>query len=409
MKTLRSRTLRMASIVAGSVATALLCAPTAHAAGDQKALVDQYSSLSGALLGFYADQSQETLAQYLARQQVTLAPTTIGDPVAERLESMPSTGGPTGTPTESGYGSLDGAPQAPSASSPVEPTGGAGGVLSAPQAAALGLDAKSVNAATVTDLNKQLAAAGLTVNTSGFKSLDALAAKVAATSSTPDGAVTLAGARWIQQLSTLHTPALGKPSATRPSAPGIPKDALPYGLLLNKSLTTMITDHPDMFADAKKSGLGSTAMSNAWGASMLKAYKASSADFASVLPSPCTGGMLAVMASGDPASAAKATGGKCSTSCVTGGMYLNSQSKALFDPARASIIANPTAQVWNGATYGAFQGWAKGLAMSQNPDLNSSLTKTLGGANNTTGCGAAAKATQTSLGKTLPGVFAALR
>ena len=403
----------LVAAVAAAAAGTLIAAPAASAAGNQADLVTEYSSLSGALLGFYAEQSHQSLAGYLDAQQVLLAPSTVPDPVQERddaeaadgaLDAAPDaalqTPDPAQVPTAS--------PEAPAAAAAPTLTG-SGMLLPAAQASALGVTGTPVTASTVTALNRKLAAAGMTVDTSGYSSLDALASQVAANSRTPDGAVTIAGARWVSQLSSLHSAALGTPKASNPSAPGVPKGALPYGLLLDKSLTAMVTDHPDLFADAKKSGLGTTAMSKAWSSSMLKAYTGSKKDFANVLPDPCTGGMLAVMASGNPASAAKATGGKCSPSCVTGGMYLNNQTKSLFDPSRTSQLADPTAPLWNGATYNLFQGWAKDLAVSQNPSLASSLTKKMTQSNPTSGCAAAATATTSTLGKTLPGVFSSLR
>jgi hypothetical protein len=239
--------------------------------------------------------------------------------------------------------------------------------------------------------------------------LDQLATQVAATSATPDGAVTLAGARWAAQLGSLHVPEQAKVKATRPDAAPVPKEALPFGLLLNKSLTTMLADQPDLFAGAKKAGLGSAALSNAWSASMTKAFAASSTDFSRVLPDACSGGMLAVMASGNAADAGRVGGANCSPGCLTGGMYLHNQAKSLFDPQRASVVANPTTQVWNDTTYQRFAGWAKGLAVSQNPTLGSTLASQLGGHEVSTTCTAAASAAKSSLSTTLPGVFASLR
>lgn len=408
MTTRKSLSRRVALTVAAVTSSVVLCAGAAAAAAPaetdpHKALVDQYSSLSGALLTFYADQEKSSLSTYLESQQVTLAPLTVANPVEEH-----ESGEPTATPTAGGYEDMSSPTAAASPTAGSSPTV-VGGLLTASQAQSLGLSGKAVTANSLVDLNRQLSSAGLTMDTSGLKSLDALATKVAANSATPDGAVTLAGAKWVSELSALHTPSLSTPKASTPNAPGIPKDALPYGLLLNKSLTTMITDFPDMFADAKKSGLGSAAMTKAWNSSMLKAYNSTKTDLSQMLPDKCTGAMLAVMASGNASSAAKAGAGSCSPSCLTGGMYLHNQAKSLFDPGRGSIVPNPTSPVWSSSTYNQFQGWAKGLALSQNPTLGGTLAQQLTGPTTTAGCDAASQATTNSLSKTLPGVFSSLR
>ena len=181
-----------------------------------------------------------------------------------------------------------------------------------------------------------------------------------------------------------------------------------FGLFADKSLTTLVNNNPGLFSQAAKSGLGSKALSSAWDKSMLSAYNNSRADFASVLPDPCTGGMLAVMASGRASSAKKAGGSKCGSGCVAGGLYLNSQTSALFSPGESTTFGNPFSELWNSTTLNGMQRWQKKQLLEQNPQLAGQIlddNKPVPSA----ACKASSKATKNALGATLPGIFGQLR
>lgn len=388
MRHLLSRTLPRA--LAGATALVLLTAGPAAAApsspttsapasstalpgAGQAALAEQYTSLSGALINYYATSSSQTLSDYLAAVNLPLSPVTA--------PTDPGTGTAAPTATVPSSGALPSTGPA----GPTGPTAGTGPV------------------STLAQLNATLARSGMTLDVSAYQTLAQLTAGIAAKADTPDGAITLAGAQWAANLAALHTPTLTTPQAGSVSMPQVPAGALMFGLFLNKSITNLVNDHPDVFANVAKSGLGTPAATAAWNASMLSAVGATQTDIAKVLPDQCAGGMLAVMASGNPASAGRFS---CGQDCTAGGMYLHQQAQGLFDHSASSTIPDPTRPVWSSNTYAGLQDWQKALIAQQNPSLNSQLSQTLTGSSGV--CATAAQATTGALGSALPGVFGQL-
>jgi hypothetical protein len=420
-----------------TLAITLGCTGVLPAAADQRAgqaqeeLSTEYLSLSGALLAFYARQSGQTLQEYLKNQQIVLSTPALTDAQGRALPGQDADEVPGGDTVQATAapepGSLPdpaGLPEGvgagletPTLDTPAELTGGTLPEVSLPDQKALQVPALGsakelakalgpvapVNATTLSGLNKTLSASGLTIDLKAYDSLDALARGVAAKSNTIDGSVALAGAKWVADLATLRTPSLTTPNAPAPTMPGLAKDSLVFGLFADKSLAKMITDSPDIFAAVGKSGVGTDAAARAWNAAMMGVYRDTNKDLAKVLPDPCTGGMLAVMASGDPAKVGD-FGSGCSTACVTGGLYLNSQTKSMFTPGTSGVHSNPLSNVWNSGTLSDLQSWQKQVLLEQNPQLTSALL-----ADNapqaSASCAAASTATSAALGATLPGIF----
>src|SRR5690606_31330355 len=251
--------------------------PAASASDDpHQAMAENYSSLAAAMMSMYAEQSDQTLEQYLSNQQVMLVPSQLpGTSLPADIDTDPDA---PGLPTAAELGSMASALDPASGLLDVSAmTAGSGLLLSAEQAAALGqASAQPLRATDVTSLSKELSKAGLALDTSGMKSINQLAAAVGRSAKTADGAVTLAAATWASELAALNVPQLRTPGAPNVSAPTVPADALGLGLLMNKSLTRLVSDHPDLVAQAQKNGLGNKDIVKAWNSSMAKAYAGSS-------------------------------------------------------------------------------------------------------------------------------------
>lgn len=370
-------------------------------AGTQDALTGQYSSMSTALLDLYARQSSQTIGDYLVSQQLLLSTATL-EQAPEQSPSPAPSEMPTSAPTVSSSPEASAAPQAPTL--PATPALGTSSTLGqdAGQAA-------PVTASTVAELDAALKGAGLALDTSGFKDLNSLARGVAAKSNTIDGAVTIAGAQWMTKLGQLRTPALGTPKAQSAQMPGLPKSALAFGLFADKSLTRAMSSSPELFAQVQRSGVGSSALAKSWQQSMAQTWAASGKDFSKVLPDPCTGGMLSVMATGNPHSASKSGARGCSTACITGGLYLNSQTTSLFSSGVASSQGNPYSSMWNTTTLNGLQPWQQKQLLAQNPSLAKSILNPDGGGASSAACSASSTASSSALTSTLPGVFKNLR
>jgi len=271
--------------------------------------------------------------------------------------------------------------------------------------AGTGTDMTPLNASSITALNDSLGSAGMTLDTSSMAGINALAAAVTAKSSTLDAQVTLAGARWVTALGALQAPALRTPGTPASAASTIPRGSLVFGLFANKALTNLVSSRPNLIKSVQATGVGTPALTSAWNATMLKTFNASSGDLTKFLPDACTGGMLAVMASGSPAAANKFSG-SCAPSCITGGLYLNDRASALFTGTK-STLGNPFAEVWDASTLLMLNDWQKKQMLAQNPNLGSAITSTLktGGS---PACSTAGTATKNTLSAALPGVFSSL-
>lgn len=343
-----------------SVATQTDPALLGTGAADMQALSERYGSLSGALTAFYADQKGQTVSQFISENPAQAAKL-LGVQTQQQLDELPT-------------------------------------------------DQVAVDAATgrtdVAALNRQLAASGLALDTQGYDDLDAAANAVAANASSVDAAVISAGSSWAAQMAGLRTPAL-----TTPNAPGVstklatamPKEGLVFGMFLDKSLTAMVTDFPDVFSQVQQTGVGTAASQQAWNTSMQRALTASREDFSTMLPSQCAAGMLSVMASGNAADARKYG----DSSGAAAGLYLHSQLSRLFDPASTSTVPNSSDNVMNPTEWNRLQDFQKDMILKQNPDLGASLKENVSGSA-VTGCTTSKAATSGALSTTLPGVFSNL-
>lgn len=332
--------------------------PSATAADAQTALGTQFTSLTSALMNVYAQQSGMSLGQYIAANSLTISTTQAAD------GSQAST--------------LN--------------AGGSGQQLAGDS---------------VETVDSQLQAAGLTLDLSRYTSLADMADDVTSKANTADGAVTLAGATWATQLATLRTPGLSSPTVTVPNMPDVPQEALAFGLLLDQAIAKTVTSAPDLFAQANSTGVGSDALASQFSASMMEAFTASSQDLTSVLPDQCTGGMLAVMASGD-ASSADAYG-SCDTSCVVGGLYLNGQASMMMSPSANSIWGDSSQSLWSNSTLLSIKPWQQQQLLEQNPDLVQQMLAGQQSASTGAACSTASTSSKAALSDTLPGVFGQLK
>ena len=341
----------------------LAFAPSAHADGQgQQALLDRYSTLSGALINAQAYSQNMTVGQYLSSMKATIS--TL--PPAPGLKSS---------------GVL--------AVSSLDVPGG-----------------QRLSASSLTDLNQQLSQSGAAFATDDYASLEALATAVVSKSAGADAQVTAAGAAWATSLGQLSAGTLTMPTVGEVAVPQYSAEALPFGLLINKSLTQMALQAPGMVASIGSSGLGGPKAQKQWAAAMNAAWAGSQQDLESTLPDQCTGGMMAVMATGNPGSAAGY--GSCGTACVAGGLYLHNQAMSIFDPQVNSVIPNPVNGTLNAATVGNLPPALAQSIQTQTPAAGgSSLAALL--SSNATGCSAASASTTGLMQSSLPGVWANLQ
>lgn len=270
-----------------------------------------------------------------------------------------------------------------------------------------GQEAVELKGTTAQELSRELAAAGFGLDTRNYSSLSDMASDVLAKAHTADGAVTVAGAAWVADLKNLRPGKLTKPSVGGAQMPSIPQDALPFGLLLDKSIAGTVLEAPDLFAQVSKSGVGSTELGKVFSKQMLDAWEVNGKSLTDALPSKCTGLMMEMMATGDSKRAAKYDG--CQPACVTGGMYLNAQSNRLFTSGTEQIKPNLTDDFWSHETLLQAQDWRVADLMEQNPDLVQSMLSKGTGGSAAALCADASRSSKTALQDTLPGIFGQLR
>ena len=268
---------------------------------EQQDLVDRYSTLSGALINLQAGNQKMSLGDYLGNTKAT-------------IYSLPES---------PGLSRLS--------------------LLSAPGSNASA--GTRLQAATLPELNRQLLGAGLGLSSSDYNNVESLAEAVKAKSSSVDAQVIGAGALWASKLSTLSAPAISTPNAgAGPALPEVPAGALSFGLLLNKGLTQMAMDSPKIFSQVAATGVGTDEANSAWKSAFSKAYDGSQQDLSQVVPDACTGGLLSVAVSGDPASADAF--GDCGQGCKATGQYLHAQVDGMFSTDdqenRFRPLENPT-------------------------------------------------------------------
>lgn len=266
-----------------------------------------------------------------------------------------------------------------------------------------------LNAKDAQELSKQLYASGFGLDVRNYKNLDDIATDVLKKAHTADGAVTLAGAKWVTDLGALRTPKLTDPKTGQPVMPGIAKEGLPFGLLMDKSIASTVLNAPDLFAQTAKSGLGSAALQDVFNGEMKKVWDETGKSLMETLPDKCTGVMMSVMATGTAKSADKYKSLGCPDACTTGGIYLNSQASRMFANEATSFSPDDTASVWNAATLGHVQNWRLKDLLEQNPALLQGMLAQDGTGGGSLFCHNASASTKTALSDTLPGVFGSLR
>lgn len=242
------------------------------------------------------------------------------------------------------------------------------------------------------NLNKLFKENGLTLDTSEYSNLQLAKADITSKGSSIDALVVSAGASYAEQMASLRAPSLVKPTSPgldTSSATSMPKEGLAFGLFLDKSLTDLVTNSPDVFNEIQNSGLGTPQAQAAWKNSMMNAMSGSQKDMTSMLPSACGGVFLTAMASGSAANASKSmpSGGGCG-SCLVAGLYSHGQMASLFNPELAST--NPTRGTGGPVTpmeWSTMMGFQQNALKTQNPNLSSSLDNALGLKNNVAAAG----------------------
>jgi hypothetical protein len=424
-RSLRKSLTRLAAAVAASGAlVAFTIAPaaanpgtsgslTATGGAQMEELAARYGSLGGALINFYATQKGMTATSFMQQNPETVAALLGITP--QQLQDLPADGSITPGTGPSGLPSLDPSTQTvldPSGRPVIDPSG-------MPAINPSGLPVPQTSATTpasqadqLSQLQQQIAAAGLSFTSGKYASLEEYAGKLSAQSSGVDAAVVASGATWAKNLAALRVPSLAKPTASvnQSSASKMPKEGLMFGLFLNKSLTSLVSDSPDVFGQVQKSGVGTSSATSAWQQAMQKAAISSQADFTKMLPSQCGASLLAGMGTGSAAKANSIAGSGCS-SCTVTGLYMNSQMLRLFDSSASSTTQNTKDGVINPAEWNKLQNWQKQAILQQNPNLQQSLSSSIsGGSNNgSSNCATGSTATSGALSSTLPGVFSNLQ
>jgi hypothetical protein len=252
------------------------------------------------------------------------------------------------------------------------------------------------------DLDRQLRGQGLSFDGKKVSDLSGWMRSLSAKPS-PDSAVAIQASRWASEAMKLQMPAVSAPKMT---TPGMPNDALMFGLFANRSLTAMATDHPDLFGEVSRSGLTSEAGKTAWRSSMLQAWDSIDRGLESNLLDRCSAGFMAGMASGSSKTASR-IGGDCGT-CVASGLASHSYMNRLWDAAgngNTTLFDHNDSTV-NISEWGSMQNWmVDALAQGNAKMLPGTGT---GGSTKpaTTGCSSPAAAD--TLSSTLPGVFGQL-
>jgi hypothetical protein len=241
-------------------------------------------------------------------------------------------------------------------------------------------------------LNSVLNSSGAGFDVSSSSSLDSLLAQLQSKSGTIDGKFALDGVNTALSLGAHYSPTLL-------SAPISPDSAL-FGVFFDKSMASLISSQPNLFARVSSSGLGSAATNSAWAAAIASATK-STAQNLSVLPDQCGVTMLQAVASGSASS-----NGSCG-SCAVAGTYLHSQLGKIFNPGTNSVLPTTGTNTTNSSSWSTMQGWLQQGALSQNQSLANQLNSASANSS-ATSCSGSSSATQGALSSVLPGVFSNL-
>lgn len=255
---------------------------------------------------------------------------------------------------------------------------------------------------TTQDLQARLKLTGVSFDFSSMSSMSDLFAQVNSKAGTIDGKVTLFGAEYASKLAAMQAPSLSMPALDGSSLPTpgsqIPTESLAFGLFVNSSLTNLVANHPNVFAQVQSSGLGSPAALAAWKDSMLKAGTVVGSNL-SRLPMPCVAEMLSGMASG----VATATSSACG-SCSIAGSYLHNQAGKLLDP-----TANTSLPGSNNSSPTQTQPWLQGALQNANPGLSAQLNQVFAPNASISSCVSSSTAVSGALSNALPGLFGNLK
>ncbi len=240
------------------------------------------------------------------------------------------------------------------------------------------------------DLQTVLTTSGATLDLNGISSFDALYAEMAAKSKTLDGGFALESASYMSQLSSLRVPQLDSPGELT-----MPMEGMAFGLFMNKSLTNLISNSPNVFAAVSATGLGTAGNLTAF----KQAMTAASSDLGtelSRLPMPCLADMMEAMGTGVARSSNKA----CQP-CAATGAYLHQGALSLLDPRVNNVnpSANTTPQLDN------MPPWLSDALQAQNPQLTAQLNSVVAPTGVAATCGVGQAGTSATLSGTLPGVF----
>lgn len=268
---------------------------------------------------------------------------------------------------------------------------------------------------TVDSFDQYLDNQELTLDPESYLTLNDFARDVANKSDSIDAQVIKASSQWANESSSLRSPSLAAPRApgVDPNAnSGVAADSLVFGMFFDRSLTALVSDFPDVFSQAGSAGLGTESSMGAWRQSMLTAADATNQDFSSLMPSPCVGVMLTVMASGNAeAASSQAPAGSDCSPCVAGGLYMNQKLEDLFsgggiqDPFDYNDIVI-TEEEWLGA-----DPWLQDLVDPEygaNFSPESHSAKLFDASNKGSGCASASSGVAATADSALPGVFGKL-
>lgn len=255
--------------------------------------------------------------------------------------------------------------------------------------------------ATTQDLQARLKLSGASFDFNSMGNVNDLFAEINAKAGTIDGKVTLFGAEYATKLGQMRMPALALPSVSTAGLPlagsQIPAEGLAFGLFMNASLTNLVANHPDVFAQVQTSGLGTPAALAAWKASMLQAGTTTGSNL-SRLPMPCIAEMLNGMASGAASGSSSACG-----SCAIAGSYLHNQAAKLLDPSANTALPGSST-----SDPSQTQPWLQDALQQANPGLSAQLNQVFAPNASIASCASASAATSSTLTATLPGLFANL-
>jgi hypothetical protein len=164
------------------------------------------------------------------------------------------------------------------------------------------------------------------------------------------------------------------------------------GLLAERSITAMVTDHPDLISQVQ-SGVLSPASQAAWKKSMKAAATASLPNVTDGLIDPCQASMLWAMGSGS-ASGARAIGGKSCSPCISQGLYMHESMNNLITKPQ-----NSTSSVIPPSDFNMIPEWRRSAIVSQNPKTVSTPSFAVGSNTcNAKAQGAAQRVVQGTLG-----------